>query len=219
MEFILREVQLLILVRHIYGTEAGVGIKSGTLNIDGATVVCDGEDKTPPLGYSNGINPSGVAIQIESNSDYAGNIKLNISSGTFKSKNSNVIYEYVGKKNGNSSIYSVSISGGKYLSEVGKEVFVFLEVFKSNHSGFLSGGKYSSNPSGYLKSGYNVVRENDEYCVVKNTFKESLDSHVIINNNNLGSFGIFGSIMVIIIIFGILGYVMRKKYLKYLINN
>ena len=155
---------------YISGIESGIGIKSGILNIDGATVVSNGEDKTPTEGYNNGIKASGTAIQIESNNGYAGGIELNISNGKFTSKNSNVIYEYIGR--GNSSlIYSMSFSNGTFISEKGKNVFNFSDSFKDIHSGFISGGEYSSNPSEYLKNGYSVTNEGGRYKVIKSTLK------------------------------------------------
>ena len=47
---------------HISGLEAGIGIKSGVLNINGANVESSGKDSTPTEGYNNGIKASGVAI-------------------------------------------------------------------------------------------------------------------------------------------------------------
>jgi len=194
---------------YISGDEAAIGIKSGTLNIDGATVVCEGEDKTPTEGYNNGIKPSGVAIQIESNSGYAGNIRLNISSGNFRSKNSNVIYEYIGKGT-NSTIYSISASGGTYTSDAKKDVFVFSDSFKSIHSGFISGGKYSSDPSSYLKSGYSTKKDNNMFNIVKTTLKEVFGNNSSVDNNS-GSFIKIFITLVVISLIGIVVYINRKK--------
>ena len=83
----------------ITGEESAISIKSGTLNIKSGTFYCSGKDNTPTPGNNNGANPSGATIQIESNSGYAGNIEINISGGSFTSKNSHVIYEYIGKGN------------------------------------------------------------------------------------------------------------------------
>lgn len=44
------------------GVESGIEIKAGKLNIDGATVIESGEDKTPTSGYNNVIKASGTAI-------------------------------------------------------------------------------------------------------------------------------------------------------------
>ena len=73
----------------ITGVEAGIGIKSGILNIDGAKVTGTGIDKTPTEGDNNGIKASGAAIQIESNNGYTGDIELNIKSGNQSSMGAN----------------------------------------------------------------------------------------------------------------------------------
>lgn len=155
---------------YISGVESGISMKSGILNIDGTTVICTGKDNTPTSGYNNGIKPSGAAIQIESNNGYAGKMQIDISNGNFTSMNSHVIYEYIGKGD-NSLIYSMSISNGSFISKSLKDVFSFSESFKDIHSGFISGGKYSSNPNTYLKSGYTVVADEDSFSVVKSTLK------------------------------------------------
>lgn len=197
---------------YISGIESGIGIKSGILNIDGATVICEGKDNTPTEGYNNGINASGAAIQIESNSGYAGKIQLNISKGNFKSKNSNVIYEYIGKGS-NSLIYSMSISGGSFISEASKDVFKFSDSFNDIHSGFISGGEYSSNPNSYLKSGYTTIKEDDLFVVTKNTIKTVI-SHSINNSNN--SFLEFLIISALVIILFVLLYFNRVRILNLL---
>lgn len=203
---------------YISGVESGIGIKSGILNIDGATVVSEGKDETPTEGYNNGIKASGTAIQIESNSGYAGKIQINISNGNFKSKNSYVIYEYIGK--GNSSlIYSMSISNGTFVSNAGKDVFSFSDSFKNIHSGFISGGQYSSNPSEYLKSGYSVINEGGIYSVSKSTLKGVSSSSVSGGGSSFVKSLIW---IIVIVIFGIFVYFNRAKLsnlLKVLINK
>ncbi len=193
---------------YIEGVQSGIGIKSGKLIIDGATVVCNGEDTTPTEGYANGIESSGTAIQIESNSGYAGGIEIDISRGTFKSKNSNVIYEYIGKGD-NSKIYSMSISGGTFTSGKNKDVFSFSNSFKNIHSGFISGGKYSNNPNEYLKSGYTVVK-NDMYEVIKSTMKEVNNNYI---NTNKNSF-IKSLIILLIPLIIVLIYISKNKLIN-----
>lgn len=169
---------------YIEGDMSGIGIKSGKLNIDGATVVCNGKDSTPTDGYNNGINASGTAIQIESNSGYAGAIVLNISAGTIKSKNSSVIYEYIGKGD-STEVKSISITGGTFTSEAGKNVFLLSNSFKDTHPRFISGGKFSSNPTDFLKSGYTSNLENNYYDVSKSAmavFGETSNSNNIISS-------------------------------------
>ena len=198
----------------IKGVESGIGIKAGILNIDGAQVTATGIDDTPSQGYNNGIKASGTTIQIESNKGYAGDIQLNISNGTFTSKNSNVIYEYIGK--GNSSlIYSISVSNGTFISKAGKDVFNFSNSFNDIHSGFISGGEYSSNPDEYLKNGYSVINKGDMYIVSKSVLKT-----VSSNNINTSTMTFFKSLisLLIIIILGIFVYFNRIKISNWLSN-
>lgn len=186
---------------YISGMQSGIGIKAGNLNINGATVECLGEDSTPTEGYNNGINSSGVAIQIESNSGYAGNMEINIKAGDFKSKNSNVIYEYIGK--GNSSLVnSMDILGGTFVSNGSKDVFLFSDSFKDKHSAFIAGGKYSSDPSAYLKPGYTAVLDNNLFSVTKSTMKEVNSEGV--SNDNAGNNYIGVVLIVIVLLMGLI---------------
>jgi len=193
---------------YIEGDESGIGIKAGKLNIDGASVISEGEDKTPTEGYNNGIKASGTSIQIESNSGYAGNMKINIDSGTFRSKNSNVIYEYIGK--GSSSLVdSIDISGGTFKSDANKNVFNVSDSFSGIHNNFISGGKYSSDPSSYLKSGYSADLDNGLYTVVNGTSKMVSGESANTDDGN----GVLKAIAIVVIfgILGVFGYIYRDK--------
>ena len=155
---------------YIEGDESGIGIKSGILNIDGATIYSEGIDKTPTGGYNNGIKASGTAIQIESNNGYAGNIGINIDSGTIRSKNSYAVYEYIGKGT-DSMVNSMDISGGTFRAESTKPVFGLSDSFKNMYGSFISGGRFTSDPSEYLETGYSAKLENDLYIVSASSSK------------------------------------------------
>lgn len=163
---------------YIEGDESGIGIKAGTLNIDGATILSEGKDNTPTEGYTNGIKASGTAIQIESNSGYAGNMNINIDSGTFRSKNSYVIYEYIGKGT-STEVDNVDLSGGTYRAHGDKPVFGLSDSFKNKHGKFISGGRYTTNPSEYLESGFSSNLEDDLYVVSS--------SSVLVSGNNVNT--------------------------------
>ena len=191
---------------YISGIESAIGIKSGILNINGANIICTGEDKTPTTGYNNGIKASGTTIQIESNTGYAGDIELNIKSGNLTSKHSNVIYEYIGKGT-TTKVKSINLSGGNYLSEDNKEVFLLSNPFKTNHPKFITGGTYSSNPNEYLKQDYTTTLDNDSYTVIKSTMKE-----VIFNTINTKTSPIKPLIIIIVtIIVCFLIYLNKQK--------
>ena len=194
---------------NISGNESGVGIKSGILNIDGATISSNGIDNTPTEGYNNGIKPSGTAIQIESNNGYAGNIELNIDSGTFKSTNSFTIYEYIGAGS-NSQVIALDISGGTFISDNQKPNIYITDSLKQYHQSFISGGKYSQNPEAYLKSGYTTTKNNSMYEVIPtktaSTFNDNIEQ-----SNNIKTIIIITIISMIIII---TVYLNRSKLIK-----
>lgn len=194
---------------YISGEQSGLGIKSGVFNILDGTIIGTGEDKTPTNGNNNGINPSGTAIQIESNPGYKGDIELTIKKGTIKSNNSNVIYEYT-IKNAPTEVKSINITGGTYTSKAGKSVFSLSDNFKNTHQGFIAGGTYSSDPTSYLKNGYSTSKnENSLYTVTSSTMQVFAQNKKNINTT-------FPIILIIIPITAliIITYLNRKKILN-----
>ncbi len=162
----------------ITGVESGLAIKAGKFNITDGTITATGEDSRPTEGYNNGVNPSGSAIQVESNNDYAGNIELNISGGNFISENGVAIYEYLslGKEEDETddttvtSIESIEISGGNFQSEEGD--FELSNEFNEEHSGFVSGGTFSDGnvPEKYLATDKDyIVTGNGEVLLEEET--------------------------------------------------
>lgn len=166
---------------YIQGDESAIGIKSGILNLNDGTLVSTGSDETPSDGNNNGINASGTAIQIESNPNYAGNMKINIKDGLIKSKNSYAIYEYIGKGS-NSLVNTFNITNGQLESE--KDNFYVSNSFTENHPYFIEGGLYTSDPSEYLYPGYSaILNKNNLYEVNMATFSPVSKSDG--NNSNL----------------------------------
>lgn len=180
---------------YIEGKESGLGIKAGVFNILDGSIIGSGEDKTPTSGNNNGIRPTGVAIQIESNPGYAGNIELYIKDGTFNSKNSNVVYEYT--TNNTTEVKNLNISGGSFTSNGGKDVFLLSNSLKSIHPKFISGGSYSSDPTKYLKSGYSVQKnENSLYEVISSTI-QVFGSNSQSNSSGLSTIIVISSLLII----------------------
>ena len=197
---------------YIEGSESGLGIKSGIFNIKDGSIISLGPDKTPTSGNNNGINSSGTAIQIESNSGYSGNIELNIQKGTIQSKNSNVIYEYT-VNNTDTKVKDINLSGGTYKSDAGKSVFALSDSFKNTHPEFISGGSYSSDPTPYVISGYNISKDGSLYEVVSSTISTFANENQN-KNNSLTIFLIITSILIL----GIIIYLNRIKIFN-TINN
>lgn len=169
---------------HIEGLEAGIGMKSGKFKILDGEILGTGPNKTPTSGNNNGINASGTAIQIESNSGYYGNIELDIRDGLFQSNNSYVIYEYT--VNGSETqIKDIELSGGEYISLDNFDVFKMSDSFNGTHDGFVSGGSYSSTPSSYLADGSSSSKNSDDmYIVVNKELNNQLPLIIKTNRNN-----------------------------------
>lgn len=194
---------------YISGVEAALGIKSGIFNILNGTIIGIGQDKTPTTGNNNGINASGTAIQIESNPGYAGNIELNIKKGSIKSNHSNVIYEYT-VNTSQTSVKTININGGNYISQDKKPVFLLSNNFKNTHKNFISGGTFSSDPSQYLKGGYTITKNDKSLYEVVNCTMSVFGPK---NNNDI--FSLFSIIKFIpIIILVIITYINRDKIFK-----
>ena len=136
---------------------SAIAMKSGTLNVTGGTITATGNAVMPPAGYSNGINASGAAIQIESNKDYYGNpdntntaydsknaVTLNITGGTLESKNAIAIYEYIANNNGsaNTSVGTISINNATLKSALASDIQVS-ENCATKNAISIKGGTFS----------------------------------------------------------------------------
>ena len=197
---------------YIEGVESGLGIKSGVFNINDATILGTGDDETPTSGNNNGINASGVSIQMESNSGYAGDIELYIKDGSYRSFDSYVLYEYV-VNSSPTKVKNITISDGNFVSDAGKDTLSFSSSFDSTHSGFITGGTYSSNPTPYLKSGYTASLDGDKYVVTSTTMG------VFGENNSQNSPNLFLILSIIsIIILGIVFFFKRDRILDFISN-
>lgn len=158
----------------ITGVESGLGIKAGKFNIKNATITGTGEDKSPTTGYNNGINPSGAAIQIESNDGYAGNIEISISGGNYESKQGMAIYEYLAKDPNNNidtnetKVEAIKITSGNFTAAPNKEaVSVSADFEETFADGFITGGTFSSDVTTYVPSNLEVEKdENGDYILV-----------------------------------------------------
>ena len=150
---------------NITGKESAIGIKSGKVIINGGTFTCTGESQMPTEGYSDGINASGAAIQLESNKDYYGNIELIIKDGTFTSKNAVSIYEYLAKNIKQTNVNKIEILGGKFVSARGNNNFLLSEELDYKGAIAVSGGTFSANPVTYLKPAHKVTFSEEKYVV------------------------------------------------------
>lgn len=155
----------------ITGRDSAIAIKSGTLNISGGTIKATGPDTTPTTGYSNGVNASGAAIQIESNKNYCGNpgiasyneanaVQLNVTGGNIESQNGVAIYEYLDSATTQSSVKGINISAGYIKSP--KANFMLSEQLSPEKIS-ITGGYFTSDPSAYVAEGKATLTGTDGY--------------------------------------------------------
>ncbi len=156
---------------YIEGVDSAIGIKSGVLNMTSGTLKATGQNSMPTDNNGNGINPSGAALQIESNKGYAGEIEINISGGALISENAVPIYEY-DSTNVATKIKTFNISGGNFLSNNSNVStnLVFSNYFTDKHSKFISGGTYNYSPKvEYIADGYiSELQSDGTYKVIPN---------------------------------------------------
>ena len=171
----------------ITGVDSAIAIKSGTLNISGGTITATGLDTTPTEGYSNGVNASGAAIQIESNKGYYGNpdntyntphnesdeVQINVTDGTIESQNGVAIYEYLASGTTKSSVKGINISAG-YIKSPKANFMVSQELSAGKIS--VTGGYFTSDPTTYVKDATDGSRYVVDSDVTGYSFKVTLDA-------------------------------------------
>ena len=118
---------------NISGIECGIGIKAGKLLLNGSTVEGTGEE-VAPSSSTNGINPTGTALQIESNKAYLGNIEIDIKNSTLKSKNNSAIVEYIATNTNDTSVIDFKISSSNLISATGKNKIIASPNFLTKFS-------------------------------------------------------------------------------------
>ena len=154
--------------------------KSGTININGATIEACGE-YAEPVANSNGFNPTGDAILIDSHSSYAGNVILSVSgNATVTSANGYAIQEALTKMDETKAIGLItdngSFAGAKGSVKLSDEFAQALADGSTAGGNWtlnaVTGGKYTSKPA-VVADGYEVVEVSGElpflYGVVEKT--------------------------------------------------
>lgn len=128
-----------------------IGIKSGTLNINGGLVQGVANDTKISDDYSttNGINYDGSAIMIDSYIGYAGQVKINISGGKVESLHSTAIRE-IGNDESKTNMVSLSVTGGEVMGADGMDAILVRDVTMKAGTLSATGGTFSSNPTDYV---------------------------------------------------------------------
>ena len=138
-----------------YTGESVIGIKSGKLVVNDGVFTATGEKKIGEL-YGNGMIATGSAIQIENNTEYAGNMEIVINGGTFNSNKGLSIYHYPPTDNQENALKSLVINGGNFNAK-----FELLD----NDNVTIEYGKFANEIIGYLKNGYIQSKTDEVYSV------------------------------------------------------
>lgn len=142
--------------------------KSGIVNVNGAAIEACGEF-AEPVANSNGFNPTGDAIMIDSNSSYAGNVQLSISGDTkITSQNGYAVQEALTKMDDTKAIkleiVNGSFSGAKGSIKLSDEFAAALAQGATAGGKWVlnavTNGKYSAMPE-VVADGYMVKMTSD----------------------------------------------------------
>ena len=117
--------------------EEALSIKSGKFNITGGEFIANGTyHETPIDSYNNGVESTGSAISITSNSNYAGKIDLSILGDvTVKSENGYAVLETISEGTA-SKVDGLKIAEGSFTGKEG-------DVKSDNVEKFVEGGSFS----------------------------------------------------------------------------
>lgn len=144
--------------------------KSGSIIVNGATIEACGE-YAAPVANSNGFNPTGDAIMIDSHASYAGNVQLSVSgTSTITSENGYAVQEALTKMDQSKAI-GLTIAGGSFTGAKGtvklSDEFAQNLADGSDASGnwtlnAVTSGKYTSKPE-VVADGYEIVEVSGQY--------------------------------------------------------
>ena len=133
------------------GTLTGIEMRAGTLNVYEGAVITGGNGKPGSNPNKNGTTTNNAAIAVaQHNTGEA--ININIKGGTFTG--GAAIYESNPQKNEEEAIKLVkmNVSGGEFIGEVSSQ----------DVTGFITGGKFSTDVKKYIKNQYDQLVTNKE---------------------------------------------------------
>lgn len=137
----------------------GIGTKSGIYDIKGSTIIAKGE-KADGVYNANGIGVTGAALQVESNSGYAGGLEINIEDSKLESKQGNAFYHYFAAKTEGEKVESSLLKFNTTSTE-----FIGGMEFVEKDDITIEGGKFTVDVSDYLKETYKLIKEGNMYVV------------------------------------------------------
>lgn len=159
---------------YVHGS-TGVYMKSGSVDIESATIASDNPTRSEIVGTGSGIQAGGSAIVIESNMSYPGAMEINISGETEVSASSGYAVEEVVTNATKDKVYDLKIESGEFNGGDAGCVIMTAELKEDvilNNG--ISGGTYNDDKiSEYLDATTGLVgqteNENGETIYVINT--------------------------------------------------
>ena len=149
----------------IQGGGMAIGMKSGTLNINGGNITATGPYVPTVAPNNNGINNSGSAIMIDSNTAYAGEVNINIKGGTITSGQGDAIREVGAGTN----LVSITVSEDAVLSAPEGKLDISITNDKPEEEGSkvsVTGGTFSKKiEDKYLVDDAISIKSGDNYYV------------------------------------------------------
>ena len=124
----------------------GIEMRAGTLNVYEGAEITGGKDKPGSTPNGNGTTTNNAAIAVAQHNTKK-EININIYGGTFTG--GAAIYESDPQDNGPEAIKNVkmNVSGGKFIGE----------VYSEDVTGFITGGKFSTDVKKYIKNQYDQL--------------------------------------------------------------
>ena len=150
----------------IKGSEA-IGVKRGTLTVNGGTFTSTGEYKNPTEANHNGTEATGATISITSTYNYAGTISVSLNGGSFTGTNAPAVYvghsqektsgETVTSSNVFSGGISLNVAGGTFSSPNGVATVYVADKEVGDAEGYtqkvVTGGNFSGDVSQFVPEG------------------------------------------------------------------
>ncbi len=170
----------------VSGSEA-IGVKRGTLTVNGGTFLSNGEYVNPAEANNNGTENTGATISITSTYNYAGTINVNLNGGTFNSENAPAVYQGHSKSGETTKPYkqgvTLNIQGGTFTSPANVATVYVADKEKGDAESYtkqvISGGSFKESVAQYVTSNLKYeANANGTY-----TYHETLDDALAVSNN------------------------------------
>ena len=166
----------------VSGSEA-IGVKRGTLTVNGGTFLSNGEYVNPVEANNNGTEDTGATISITSTYNYAGTINVNLNGGTFTSTNAPAVYQGHSKSGETTKPYTqgvtLNIQGGTFTSPANVATVYVADEAEGDAESYtkqvISGGSFKESVAQYVTSNLKYEANANGTYTYHETLDEALD--------------------------------------------